>query len=322
MSVAAAALPPASRARYREQWLADLRDAGELGVSEGSIARGALGFALIAVPRQVLQAEFRAAFGWVSIAAAAIVVALPLAEMLLRHGFLTGGGIAPSNAGIFAAAVDGFVPLLFPVLLMLVGCFRLFQELGDRFVVNTRTRVRIESYVYAKLLVAIGLAFVVFFVATFAAFTVAFVVWPAIGNPGVDTTGLLINGRPWQIEDTYRQYTYTQLLAAGPMPFGLFYSAWVGLGAATCAALGMACLLLVKRPVLGLAAPFLLLVAQHAAVILLGQDRLSVINSLFPFGYTQAPVIVGMAPLLVLVVLVTATWVVLLRRLARLEVLT
>jgi hypothetical protein len=322
VSLASAALPVGTRARYREQWLADLRDAHELGLSEASVARGAVGFALIAVPREVLRAEFRASFGWVSILAAVVVVALPLLELLLRHGFLTGRSTAPSNAGVFATAVDGFVPLLFPVLLMLVGCFRLFQELGDRFVANTRTRVRVESYVYAKLLVAMGVGFVVFFTATFLAFVTAFVIWPAIGDPGVDASGLLINGYPWQAEDEYRQYTYTQLLAAGPMPFGLFYSAWVGLGAATCVALGMACLLLVKRPVIGLAMPFLLLVAQHAAVILLGQDRLSVINSLFPFGYTQVPVAVGMAPLLVLVVLVAGLWVVLLRRLATLEAVT
>jgi hypothetical protein len=322
VSLASAALPATTRERYREQWLADLRDAHELGLSEASVARGAVGFALIAVPREVLRAEFRASFGWVSILAAVVVVALPLLEMLLRHGFLAGTSTAPSNAGVFATAVDGFVPLLFPVLLMLVGCFRLFQELGDRFVANTRTRVRIESYVYAKLLVAMAVGFVVFFTATFLAFVTAFVIWPAIGNPGVDASGLLINGHPWQAEDEYRQYTYSQLLAAGPMPFGLFYSAWVGLGAATCVALGMACLLLVKRPVIGLAMPFLLLVAQHAAVILLGQDRLSVINSLFPFGYTQVPVAVGMAPLLVLVVLVAGLWVVLLRRLSTLEALT
>lgn len=322
VSFAAAALPATSRERYREQWFADLRDAHELGLSEGSVARGAVGFALIAVPREVLRAEFRASFGLVSILATVVVLALPLLEMLLRHGFLTGTSIAPSNAGVFATAVDGFVPLLFPVLLMLVGCFRLFQELGDRFVANTRTRVRVESYVYAKLLVAMGVGFVVFFAATFLAFVVAFVIWPAIGNPGVDATGLLINGRPWQVEDEFRQYTYSQLLAAGPMPFGLFYSAWVGLGAATCVALGMACLLLVKRPVIGLAMPFLLLVAQHSAVILLGQDRLSVINSLFPFGYTQVPVLVGMAPLLGLIAVVAGLWVVLLRRLATLESLT
>lgn len=301
--------------------MADLRDAKTLGMSEGSVARGAIGFALIAVPREVFRAEFRAAFGVVAILATAVVVALPLLEMLLRHGFLTGSSLTTSNAGIFASALDGFVPLLFPVLLMLVSCFRFFQELGDRFVSNTRTRVRVESYVYAKLLVAMGTSFVVFFAATFAAFTVAFVIWPAIGNPGIDTAGTLINGHPWGAEDVYRQYTYSQLLVAGPMPFGLFYSAWVGLGAATCTALGMACLLLVKRPVIGLGLPFLLLAVQHAGVILIGQDRLSVINSLFPFGYTQAPLIVGMAPLLALIVCVVGLWLMLLRRLSRLDVL-
>ncbi|WP_375400548.1 hypothetical protein [uncultured Amnibacterium sp.] len=322
LSVAASMLARPVRARYHEQWLADLRDAQEVGLPRAAVVRGAIGFALIAVPREVVVAELRASIGWVPITAATLAVLLPLTEILFRHQYLTGGTLTNSNAGILASAVDGVVPLLFPVLLVLVGCFRLFRELGDRFVVNTRTRVRVESYVYAKLLVAVSIAFVVFFAATFVAFTVSFVVWPAIGNPGVDTTGTLIDGRPWQASDAIHEYTFTQLLAAGPMPFGIFYSVWVGLGAATLTALGMAGLLIVRRPAIGLAVPLLFVIGQHATVILLGQDRLSVLNSIFPFGYVQAPVIVGLAPLLTLMVLVAGLWVVLLRRVARLDALS
>ncbi|MEO8527862.1 MAG: hypothetical protein ABI435_02180 [Pseudolysinimonas sp.] len=43
-------LPRSVRDRYREQWLADLRDAPEAGIPRGQIARGALAFAL-AAPR-------------------------------------------------------------------------------------------------------------------------------------------------------------------------------------------------------------------------------------------------------------------------------
>lgn len=48
--LASALLPRAMRERYREQWLADLRDAPEAGVTRGEIAWGALAFA-VAAPR-------------------------------------------------------------------------------------------------------------------------------------------------------------------------------------------------------------------------------------------------------------------------------
>ena len=48
------------------------------------------------------------------------------------------------------------------------------------------------------------------------------------------------------------------------------------------------------------------------------QDRIERV----PDVYTQAPVLVGMAPLLVMIVLVAGLWLVLLRRLSRLNALT
>jgi hypothetical protein len=43
--IAAAFLPKELRIRYREQWMGDLRDASDVGVSTGGIARGSLAFA-------------------------------------------------------------------------------------------------------------------------------------------------------------------------------------------------------------------------------------------------------------------------------------
>lgn len=48
--MAAAALPAHRRERYREQWLADLRDCAECQVSPRDVAAGALRFALTTNP--------------------------------------------------------------------------------------------------------------------------------------------------------------------------------------------------------------------------------------------------------------------------------
>jgi hypothetical protein len=46
VTVSASTLPPSIRERYREQWLADLRDAAEVGLNRGQIAAAALAFAV------------------------------------------------------------------------------------------------------------------------------------------------------------------------------------------------------------------------------------------------------------------------------------
>lgn len=47
---AAALLPPHRRERYREQWLADLRDCGECQLTPSAVTLGALRFAITVNP--------------------------------------------------------------------------------------------------------------------------------------------------------------------------------------------------------------------------------------------------------------------------------
>lgn len=50
LRLAALALPTGSRERYREQWAADLRDCGELGIPRHRLVIGALSTALTFIP--------------------------------------------------------------------------------------------------------------------------------------------------------------------------------------------------------------------------------------------------------------------------------
>lgn len=103
-------LPASGRERYREQWLADLRDAPEAGVRPASIAWGAVAFALTtphpwpSLPRLGEPAR-RVAFGLAFASAAVGLTHYPAVEF----------GWALSSAAVAAKGmVDGLV-LLFQI---------------------------------------------------------------------------------------------------------------------------------------------------------------------------------------------------------------
>jgi hypothetical protein len=106
--IASALLPHPIRGRYREQWLADLRDAPEAGVGRGQIAWGALAFAATA-PRPWPAMSFD------NLRARRVGFALALAAALLGLTTYPGysvGGILPAPWGLLQFAFDTLVVAL------------------------------------------------------------------------------------------------------------------------------------------------------------------------------------------------------------------
>lgn len=317
MSWAALAVPPYQRARYREQWLADLRDAGEVGVPRRQIVVGAFAFAGGSLTRSLLQRELRASFSWVQVG---VLVALAgiIFYVLIPDGALTGKTAFRDRFDVFAGFMNTPFVLLAPVLIVLLTGTRFARELAHRFASSTRVRVRVESYVLAKLLVGCGTAFVVFFAWTLLAYVIANLGWPLLGDPSVDPRGYDLTTAS-AVVDSWHRSTLSQWLQAGTWVYGFGYSAWVGFCAAVYAGLGLAMLLVLRQRVIAMAVPFVLYFGQTVAAQLLGGGQWSLQQSMFPFGMVQAPVLVGMAPTLLLAAVVLVLWAVLLRRLVRLE---
>jgi MFS family permease len=312
-------LPASARVRYREQWLADLRDAAELEVQRGGIVFGAFSFATVAVSRDLLGTELRASRTWVQPIIIVLLFAIPLYGGLVQHDlvrlFGTAGWDLRGNFDVFSMFMSSpLLYLLFPLYAVFLSCLRLYRELGHRFASNTRSRVRLESYIFAKLLVAGGTSFVVFFCLTFSLFVLAFYVWPIIGNPSIEPSGYHLTAAT-AIADSFSASTYSQLLELGPMAFGVLYSLWVGFCASVWSGLGMAALLIVKNRPVALALPFVIYFAQTVVMQLLGDSRGSFVASTFPFGLDQTTILAGVTPTLILATIVAVVWIGLLRRL-------
>ncbi|ALE04757.1 hypothetical protein AL755_03460 (plasmid) [Arthrobacter sp. ERGS1:01] len=315
----ALALPTHQRARYREQWLADVRDAAEVGIPHGQIVRGALGFAAGSLTKSLVRTELRASFSWIQVGVVAALLSIFLYVVFPDSALLGGKKVAlRDNYDVFATLMNTPFTMLAPVFVVFLSCSRFAQEIGNRFVSSARSRVRTESYVFAKLLVASGTAFLVFFAWTFLAFAVAFVLWPKLGNPSLDPAGygLTASGA---VLDSFGRTTYSQLLQSGTWTYALAYSAWVGFAAATYAALGMASLLVIKRRAVAMCVPFLVFFVQSAAAQLIGAPNLGLNFSMFPFGLQQQSILMGAAPTIVLAAMTGLIWLVLSRRLVRLE---
>jgi hypothetical protein len=314
VGLAAVALPRGSRARYAEQWAADLRDAEQIGVGRFQIVVGAIGVTAGAVRREIWERELRATLNWVQPAIFLLLLAIPLYFAVVRDDVLHlfgGPGVALSGSfGVFSYFMDGgpLIYLLFPIYVVFISCLRLYREVPT----SERVTVRGEGYLFARLATAGGISFVAFAISTFLLFVLAFYVWPALGNPSVDPGDYFLTPET-AVTSSFTDSTFSQLLALGPLTFGILYSFWVGFCAAIWTSLAMAALLTIRNRPLAVALPFLVYIAQWVAASLLGNVRASFAASTFPFGYQQTSIIAGAAPMLILAAIAAAIWATLLR---------
>lgn len=154
--VAARLLPSAMREQYREQWLADLRDAGEAGIRRSDIALGSLAFAATLdrpppisrafVPPEVLaRRSRRAAFHSLcaTIATAALFVGAGIGA-----GSLTGNSVLD-----FLTNFAMFLVVVYAVLAPLAAVVRVWMMRGTnphvRWAVSLLPIVSIAAVVWA-----------------------------------------------------------------------------------------------------------------------------------------------------------------------------
>lgn len=281
--------------------------------------RGVIGFAAGSLSRSLLRSELRASLNWVQVVVVLGLLATYLYVLFPEDSLLSGGKVElRDHLDVLREFLNTPFVQLVPVFVVLLACGRFASEIGHRYVSSTRVRVRVESYVLAKLIIGAGTAFVVFAVWAMLAFIVAFFLWPAIGDPSINPHDYGFTAAS-AVTDSYTRTTYSQLLQVGPWAYGIFYSVWLGLCAATYAAIGMAALMVIRRRPVALAVPFMLFFVQSAAFALLGLPGLALNASMFPFGLSQEAILVGVAPTAVVMASTVVVWLLLLRRLAKLE---
>jgi len=264
--------------------------------------------------RRLLSRELSLRRRWRPATFAVVLVLGTLAFGVVK----TQNGVFRNNFDVFGQFLSSPLTLVFPLVVALLTCVPLYQELGDRFIVNTRSRIDLRLYVGVKLVSAALIAFAVFFFYVFATFAVAFLVWPAIGNPNVDPAVYNMSAAD-AVADSLGSASYSSLLQFGPFAYGLTYALWVGILGAAYSAIGTAALLLLSNRSLALSVPFLIYLLETVISALLGAPVLGLLYSAFPYGLTQTSVIVAAAPSLVLIAATAIMWFRLFPRLHQLD---
>lgn len=223
------------------------------------------------------------------------IIALPLwagVSAALRASFR-------DHLDVFNAMMLAPVSLIFPLVVVLLTCLGIYNELVVRYVANTRSRIAVRAYVGRQLLMSAGSAAIIFFLYAFIPFVVSFYVWPILGDPGVDPAGYNMSPAQAMI-DSFGRTSYSFLLENGSLLYGVVYSAWIALAAAAYAVLGVSFLLTVPNRILALGLPFMLYLAGTVAAALLNVPQVGLLYSVFPAGLQASDPAQGATPTLIL----------------------
>ncbi|MFC6356741.1 hypothetical protein [Luethyella okanaganae] len=226
------------------------------------------------------------------------------------------GGVYRDNLDFFGDLMNSPVSLVFPLLVVLVGCFRLFEELGHRAIVNTRMRSSVRATIATRLTASMLVAFGVFFIAVLAQAVLAFAIWPLLGNPSVDPSVYRM-GQSDLAADQLERFGLSQAMAGGPIVYSLLMATWIGFGAAVYAAVGTAALVTLNNRFVALLTPMFVYFGLTLFTSLLQLPHFAPMFSLFPIGLTQQPVAVTVAPTVVVAVVVACCWILVMHGLTR-----
>lgn len=240
---------------------------------------------------------------WYVLLIAAALVVVPIVSGIAKAN----EGAMRSNFDVYTQLMISPVSLLVPIIAVMLGCMRAYDIIGNRYVSYTRTRVAVRRYISGELGAAFIVPFAAFFLLSFVGIILAFYIWPLLGNPSIDP-GTYEMSSAQALKDDLTRTSFSSLLAWGPLVYGIIYSTWLGLGAATYAALGFAALVVLHNRLLALLLPFIVYFLPTIVVSLLGSPELSPMYSLMPFGLIQAPIWVAALPTLLVILLVTVIW--------------
>lgn len=214
-----------------------------------------------------------------------------------------------SRVNIFAIYVNSPLVLVVPFLATWAGNARLHAELGNRHVVNLRTRISTRSFLRARLLRSVLVPGIIFAASVVSVYLIAFVLWPRLGDPFIDPSVNFLTTAAAVAAYEQSFAGFTQLMAIGSPAFGLTYALWFGFGAGVYGALAAAALILIPNRSVAILLPMGIYIAETIAAAILISPFAGLLYSLSPVGLQQKSILLTVAPTLVLAIIVTLIWV-------------
>lgn len=221
----------------------------------------------------------RSLVSW-DLAVVCVIIALPAVQGLVQASSYR----LWDNFDLFTLMLTDWLPLLFPMLVTAIALPRFAGELTHGFVRPVLPRVRLSTYIGARIVSAAVLTFCAFLLAVTLTWVVAFVVNAGHG---------VVEVHPPQAGETVHpvadRTTFSPLYAVSPALFGAVLAVWVGVNGALWSVIGALSVLLVGNRFLALAAPTVLYVGIEVAVAYARFEGFGLAGSTFQSNIIQQP---------------------------------
>lgn len=204
---------------------------------------------------------------------ALLILALPTIQFLL----IKDNYVFYRQLDLFLRLNSNFVPLLFPILVVLVNTIHFVGEQKNSFIQYTRVRIPLSTYLFGKLLTNAILSFTIAFLITFIPFVFSMYIEPFLGIVTIYPP----DGNPIPFT------TFEQLLSLGTLPYGIIYSLWVGLNGMMYGTIALLLVMILDKPFIALSIPFIYYLLTDFVMQVLGFDKFSPSNTIFPFSISQ-----------------------------------
>ncbi|TYS63938.1 ABC transporter permease [Bacillus infantis] len=234
-----------------------------------------------------IKAELYRAATWRQITIwALLILILPTVQFLL----IKDNYVFYRQLDLFLRLNSNFVPLLFPIIVVLVNATQFVGEQKNDFIQYTRLRIPLTTYLYGKLLTNAILTFTISFLIVFLPFVFSMYIEPFLGVVKIYPP----DGNP--IPYT----TFEQLLFLGTLPYGIIYSIWVGLNGMMYATIALLAVMILDKPFVALSIPFIYYLLADFVTQVLGVFKFSPSSTIFPFSISQQPLWTVFVPFAVL----------------------
>ncbi|MBS4189809.1 ABC transporter permease [Bacillus sp. FJAT-49705] len=238
-----------------------------------------------------LKAEFKRVATWRQFTIwMLLILVIPTIQFLL----IKDNYVFYRHLDLFLRLNSNFIPLLFPIIMVLVNTIHFVGEQKNYFIQYTRIRIPLSTYLFSKLLTNAVLSFSIAFLITFIPFVFSMYIEPYLGIVKLYPT----EGNP--IPYT----TFEQLLFLGTLPYGIIYSLWVGLNGMMYATIALLALMILEKSFIALSIPFMYYLLANFITQALGFDKFSPSNTIFPFSISQQPLWTVFVPFTILCIAV------------------
>ncbi|WP_108306896.1 ABC transporter permease [Metalysinibacillus jejuensis] len=206
---------------------------------------------------------------------------------------------------VFQEMVSTIIPLLFPAIIIIIYLPLFLQELRNNFVLYTRPRIPLNTYLLSKIIVNAFLTGGIVFLLIFLPFIFVVYLEPHLG---------IIFYSPKDANSVIPMFTFSQLLEYGNLAYGLTFSLWVSINAVIYSSIALLLMLVLTNPFVALSVPFLFYHIFNFVTGILNAPMFSPLSTIFPFNIVQQPLWTILVPFLFLLIIFIGLFVFTMRK--------